>query len=111
MIATAQDAREQLIARRDRLQRLRREMVSTEDDLLSEREADWEDRSVSERSARVLEIVGDRQHRQLQAIDHALSLIESGRWGICDVCGCHIDPYRLEARPEATICSDCATAW
>lgn len=104
------EARETLLARRERIRRLESTISREESDLLAEREADWEDRSVSERSAGLLEKVGYAEHRQLQMIDEALARMGTGTWGICDSCGCHIDPRRLEARPEATICSDCASA-
>ncbi len=44
---------------------------------------------------------------QLAEIDHALEKIENGTYGLCDKCGRPIDPARLEALPEASLCMLC----
>ncbi|GAA0293652.1 YteA family regulatory protein [Gracilibacillus halotolerans] len=41
---------------------------------------------------------------ELEAINHALSLISSGNYGICTECGKAIDPERLLAMPTSTTC-------
>ena len=53
---------------------------------------------------------GLRQTRldALTAIDEAAARIASGEGGTCSVCGRPIAPERLEARPQATTCIDCA---
>ena len=48
-----------------------------------------------------------RLERKLESIDHALRIAQSGTYGICENCGNRIDPARLEALPEATLCLDC----
>ena len=44
---------------------------------------------------------------QLAAVKHALSKFEKGTYGSCDICGQPIDPARLEALPQASLCLDC----
>jgi len=44
---------------------------------------------------------------QLAAVKHALSKFEKGTYGLCDICGQPIDPARLEALPQASLCLDC----
>jgi len=44
---------------------------------------------------------------QLVVVEHALSKFENGTYGLCDVCGQPIDPARLEALPEASLCLNC----
>jgi DnaK suppressor protein len=44
----------------------------------------------------------------LTEIDAALKRIEDGTYGICTNCGKQIPEARLEARPWATLCIDCA---
>jgi len=44
---------------------------------------------------------------QLAEIEHALSKIENGTYGLCDICGQAIDPARLEALPQANLCLNC----
>lgn len=44
---------------------------------------------------------------QLAEIDHALEKLEKGTYGQCDRCGKAIDPARLEALPQASLCLKC----
>ena len=44
---------------------------------------------------------------QLAAVEHALAKFEKETYGLCDVCGQPIDPARLEALPQATLCLSC----
>ena len=43
----------------------------------------------------------------LAEVEHALEKYEAGTYGVCDVCGQPIEPARLEALPQATLCLDC----
>ncbi|WP_405217856.1 TraR/DksA family transcriptional regulator [Agrococcus sp. Ld7] len=53
---------------------------------------------------------GLRQTRidALAALDEAAARVERGQGAICSVCGRPIAPERLQARPQATTCIDCA---
>ena len=44
---------------------------------------------------------------QLAGIDNALDKIKQGSYGICESCNKPIDPARLEALPQATLCMNC----
>ncbi len=48
-----------------------------------------------------------RVRDQLAAVEHALSKFEQGTYGLCDNCGQPIDPARLEALPQASLCLNC----
>lgn len=48
-----------------------------------------------------------REKTFLKKIDHALSKIDNGTFGICEDCGDPISAKRLEARPETTLCIKC----
>ena len=50
----------------------------------------------------------DRARAHLAAIDAALRKLESGRYGICDICGGPIGAERLAARPASLTCVRCA---
>jgi RNA polymerase-binding transcription factor DksA len=50
----------------------------------------------------------EQARAHLAAIDAALRKVESGRYGICDICGSPIGAERLAARPAALICIRCA---
>ena len=45
----------------------------------------------------------------LVEVEHALHKFEEGSYGLCDVCGQAIDPARLEALPQASLCLSCKT--
>lgn len=44
----------------------------------------------------------------LASLDEAAARVERGEGTTCSVCGGPIAPERLEARPQATTCIDCA---
>jgi DnaK suppressor protein len=44
---------------------------------------------------------------QLADVEHALKKFEDGTYGLCDNCGQPIDPARLEALPQASLCLNC----
>jgi DnaK suppressor protein len=44
----------------------------------------------------------------LREVEHALGKFDSDGYGVCESCGKPIAPARLEARPEARLCIDCA---
>ena len=49
----------------------------------------------------------DREKFLLKKIDDALARIESGTYGICEICEEDISVKRLEARPVTTMCIRC----
>jgi RNA polymerase-binding protein DksA len=46
--------------------------------------------------------------REVASVQRALTRIENGTYGECVRCGHKISCKRLEARPEAALCIDCA---
>ncbi|HEU5482697.1 MAG TPA: TraR/DksA family transcriptional regulator [Sphingomicrobium sp.] len=48
--------------------------------------------------------------REIASVKRALGRIEDGTYGECVRCGEEIAAARLEARPEASLCIDCARA-
>ena len=50
-----------------------------------------------------------RIKEQMAGVEHALSKFENNTYGFCDVCGQAIDPDRLEALPQASLCLNCKT--
>ena len=45
---------------------------------------------------------------KIESIKAALSRLDRGIYGICEVCGQPIDPARLEILPDTTLCVRCA---
>lgn len=52
--------------------------------------------------------LADNEENLLAQIDAALERIEAGTYGVCTNCGKPIGEERLEARPWAALCIDCA---
>ena len=50
-----------------------------------------------------------REQRLLKKIELAIEKIDTGTFGICEVCGEDIDVKRLDARPVTTMCITCKT--
>jgi len=48
-----------------------------------------------------------RIKEQLAEIEHTLNKFDKGTYGLCDNCGQPIDPARLEALPQASLCLSC----
>jgi RNA polymerase-binding transcription factor DksA len=46
----------------------------------------------------------------LRDVEHALGKFDSDSYGVCEDCGQPIAPARLEARPEARLCINCAAS-
>jgi DnaK suppressor protein len=46
----------------------------------------------------------------LTEVEHALEKFDSGTYGVCERCGAPIPDARLEAKPAARLCIDCASA-
>ena len=53
-------------------------------------------------------IVSEKRIGDLLAeVEHALHKFDGGTYGLCDACGQPIDPARLEALPQASLCLSC----
>ncbi|HAX65397.1 MAG TPA: hypothetical protein DD381_02025 [Lentisphaeria bacterium] len=84
---------------------------------------DWEATPESENSIQEVQDEGDMAERaedyeerssklntleiRLNDIKHALSLIENGGYGECEICKNKIEEKRLEANPSARTCEAC----
>ncbi len=82
------------------LERLR-EYLRTE----PERTSDEVDLDVYEREKNLALV--RRMEQRIQEIDNALRAAKKGTYGICERCGKPIDPERLKALPQTTLCVKC----
>jgi DnaK suppressor protein len=65
----------------------------------------------TEAISRLTEIgVGQSLESTLARIERALSKLDGGTYGDCDVCGRPIAHARLQAMPDSVKCLDCAAA-
>ncbi len=95
--------RARLIKRRGELVELHRNAEETQQ-ALAERDIEPEEKAQKESSAELLEHLDDQEREEMKAIDHALSIMEMGRYGFCEVCGKPITIKRLEAIPWTVLC-------
>ena len=49
----------------------------------------------------------NRIRQEMAKVEHALDKIKNGTYGLCDNCGQPINPERLEALPQASLCLNC----
>jgi len=65
----------------------------------------------TEAISRLTEIgVGQSLESTLARIERALSKLDDGTYGDCDVCGKPIPRARLQAMPDSVMCLNCAAA-
>ena len=55
------------------------------------------------------EALANSLKESLVEVEHALAKIDTTTYGICENCGQPIAPARLEAKPAARLCIDCAS--
>ena len=107
-------ARQRLLAeRRDILQRRARLSVSFNDIVEAARDSNVDDEHDTEgttiASERSMVSSLDREAAErVEAIGRALDRVAAGSYGRCLTCGGLISDGRLEARPDAEQCIDCA---
>jgi RNA polymerase-binding protein DksA len=104
---TLETFRRDLIERGRSMVRRRKQALADEEQLLTEREPDWEDQAADESAAAVLDRLGETERTELARIKASLERIDRGTYGACTACGGWIDLARLRAVPEADRCAGC----
>lgn len=92
---------EQLAELENRLKRIESDLDEPHDPDSSERAVQMEDDDSLEAQGRLVT-------REIASTRRALDRIESGEYGYCVECGEEISEGRLQARPEAALCINCA---
>ena len=87
-----------------RLERISRDLTHRRKPL----SADADDRAQEKENDEVLGNLGESTRDLLQQFDHALTRLDGGLYGVCEVCGFGIETARLRALPQATLCTSCA---
>lgn len=99
--------RRRLIDRRREVMRRGLEDFEEEDELLADREIEFEDLAGNQSMASLLDRFGERERLLLARIDAALGRLEAGDYGRCESCGQQIAVDRLLALPETHLCEEC----
>jgi DnaK suppressor protein len=94
------------------LHELLEEAGRTVEGMGDDREAfpDPADRATHETDRNFTLRIRDRERKLIGKIREALSRIDEGTFGTCEVCGEPIAEARLVARPVTTLCIECKTA-
>ena len=87
----------------DRLAHIARDLADTPD-------RDWAEQAIEIEDDEALEHQASLVEAEIASVKRALGRITDGIYGTCVRCGEEIAPARLEARPEAALCIDCARA-
>jgi RNA polymerase-binding transcription factor len=77
-------------------------------DLDQPADRDWDEQAIEIEDDEALEHQGALVTREIASVQRALGRIKDGTYGQCVRCGNDIAPDRLDARPEAALCIDCA---
>ncbi len=56
-----------------------------------------------------MEALATSLKESLEEVEHALGKLDGGDYGTCEGCGQPISMARLEAKPAARYCIDCAS--
>lgn len=83
-----------------RIDKIENHIQNPQDDLNEH----WEDQAISYRQNDMRKNLMGEAHQSLIYVESALSHIENGTYGECEVCGEQIEEQRLEALPYATLC-------
>jgi RNA polymerase-binding protein DksA len=101
IVAARSRLEEQLAELRGRKARIETDLAEPLNADSSEQAVEMEDDAALEGQAALIE-------REIASVSRALERIEKGTYGECVRCGADIAAARLEARPEAALCIDCA---
>ena len=85
-----------------RIDKIEDHIQNTQDDLNEH----WEDQAISYRQNDMRQNLKSEARQSLIYVENALSRIENGTYGECEVCGEPIEAQRLEALPYATLCME-----
>jgi len=104
---TLSQLRKKLLDRRRAILDFRRD-VNLSWQELQEPETELEETASKEVMSRGLEQMDERSQDEILAIDSALTKMEEGNYGTCEICGKQIIIKRLRAIPWAPLCVQCA---
>jgi RNA polymerase-binding transcription factor DksA len=93
--------------RRDELLRDLQVVIDAARDVATDDEHDPEGATIAYERAKLIALVHETEDRLADA-ERALVRLAAGNYETCDLCGRHIGSARLQARPTASTCLDCA---
>jgi DnaK suppressor protein len=103
------EARKRLLDRRKAIESLIGNVEREESALQNGAHPDVLDSASHRTPIAALESIRGVQERELVELDGALSRIENGSYGTCQMCGGAVGRQRLRAIPEARFCIECVS--
>jgi DnaK suppressor protein len=104
---TIEILRHKLITRRDSVLHRRRRLLADEQELIENRESDWEDLAANQAAAARLDALAQSEALAIARIQASLQRIAEGTFGNCVVCHGAIETERLRAFPDVERCAGC----
>jgi RNA polymerase-binding protein DksA len=72
-------------------------------------EKDFAEQAAQNENNEVMDYLGNSARTEIEMIKQAITRIDNGQYGICQVCGEPISKERLEALPYSNMCIKCAS--
>lgn len=92
----------------EKLRELDGRLTEIKKDMGKSHSADSEEQAAERENDEVLEAIDQETQSSIREVRSALARIKDGTYGICTGCGKAINPERLEALPETSLCVSCA---
>jgi DnaK suppressor protein len=89
----------------DRLTKITNDVKHTDVPL----EKDFAELATQSENDEVLDFLGNAARAERDRVQQAIARIDSGEYGICELCGEPIKKERLEAVPYSSMCIKCAS--
>lgn len=108
MMRTPLDVRQDLVWTREQLSRRLRRIQDDAAHRLAPLSSDAADRAQETGNDEVLERLGFATTSLIRQYQRAIDRLDAGQYGTCEACELPIEPERLQAVPQATLCAECA---
>ena len=89
----------------ERLAKIKNDVKHTDEPI----EKDFAEQATQTENDEVQDYLGNAAQREIILIKQAIARIDSGNYGICEVCGESIREERLKAMPYSSMCIKCAS--
>jgi RNA polymerase-binding protein DksA len=93
----------------DMLEELDDRLAKITQDVKEPLDRDFEEQATQVENDEVLDSLGNAARTEIEMVKEAISRIDKGQYGLCQVCGEPISKERLKVIPYSTMCIKCAS--
>ncbi len=93
----------------DMLEDLDDRLAKITQDVREPLDRDFEEQATQAENDEVLDGLGNAARTEIEMVRQAISRIDKGQYGLCQVCGNSISVERLKAIPYSSLCIKCAS--